>query len=96
VPIDNNLIENAIRGFAVGRRNWLFFDQSHGAEASTSFYTIIETARANDIEPMHYLKFLFNCIERFGQDKMPWEQLLPTPAIRTFADSVGIPYDMVL
>jgi transposase len=96
VPIDNNLIENAIRGFAVGRRNWLFFDQSHGAEASTSFYTIIETARANDIEPMHYLKFLFNCIERFGQDRMPWEQLLPTPAIRTFADSVGIPYDMVL
>ena len=95
VPIDNNLCENAIRGFAVGRRNWLFFDQSNGAEASTSFYTIIETARANGIEPMHYLKFLFNCIEQFGQDKMPWEQLLPTPAIRTFADSVGIPYDMV-
>ena len=95
VPIDNNLIENGIRPFTVGRRNWLFFDQSHGAEASTSFYTIIETAKANGIEPMHYLKFLFNCIERFGQDKMPWEQLLPTPAIRTFADSVGIPYDMV-
>jgi len=45
---------------------------------------------------MHYLKFLFNCIELFGQDKMPWEQLLPTPTIRTFADSAGIPYDMVL
>lgn len=61
LPIDNNRIENAIRGFALGRRDWLFFDQSHGAEESTSFYTIIETARANDIEPMHYLKFLFNC-----------------------------------
>jgi transposase len=95
VPIDNNIIENAIRPFTVGRRNWLFFDQSHGAEASTSFYTIIETAKANGIEPMHFLKFLFNCIERFGQDNMPWEQLLPTPAIRTFADSAGIPYDMV-
>lgn len=58
-------------------------------------YTIIETARANGIEPMHYRKFLFNCIERFCQDKMPWERLLPTPAIRTFADSVGIPCDMV-
>ena len=65
------LIENATRGFAIGRRNLLFFDQSDGAEASTSFYTIIETARANGIEPMHYLKFLFNCIERFGQYKMP-------------------------
>lgn len=94
VPIDNNLIENAIRPFTVGRRNWLFYDQSQGAEASTSFYTIIETAKANGIEPMHYLKFLFNCIERFGWNSMPWENLLPIPAIRTFADSVGIPYDM--
>jgi hypothetical protein len=49
VPIDNNLAENGIRPFAVGRRNWLFFDQSTGAEASTSFYTIIESARANDV-----------------------------------------------
>jgi transposase len=53
VPIDNCIIENAIRPFSIGRRNWLFFDQSHGAEASTSFYTIIETAKANGIEPMH-------------------------------------------
>lgn len=96
VPIDNNLIENAIRPFTVGRRNWLFFDQSEGAEASTSFYTIIETAKANGIEPMHYLRFLFNCIEHFGPDKMPWEQLLPTPAIRTLAESLGIPYNMAL
>jgi transposase len=95
VPIDNNLAENAIRPFAVGRRNWLFFDQSEGAEASTSFYTLIETAKANDVEPMHYLRFLFNCIEHFGQDAMPWEKLLPTPAIRDFAVSVGIPYSMV-
>jgi len=96
VPIDNNLAENSIRPFAVGRRNWLFFDQSEGAEASTSFYTIIETAKANDVEPMHYLRFLFNCIERFSPDSMPWEKLLPTPPIRAFAESVGIPYHMGL
>ena len=96
VPIDNNIIENGIRPFTVGRRNWLFFDQSHGAEASTSFYTIIETAKANGIEPMHYLQFLFTCIERFGRDTMPWANLLPTPDIRAFADSVGIRYDMAL
>jgi hypothetical protein len=40
-------------------------------EAATSLYTIIEVARANGIEPIHYLKFLFSCIERFGKDKMP-------------------------
>jgi transposase len=96
VPIDNNIAENAIRPFAVGRRNWLFFDQDEGAEASTSFYTLIETARANDMEPMHYLRFLFNCIEHFGQDAMPWENLMPTPALRSYADSIGIPYAMGL
>ena len=96
VPIDNNLVENAIRPFTVGRRNWLFYDQSEGAEASTSFYTIIETAKANGIEPMHYLLFLFNCIEHFGHELMPWEKLMPTPAIRHFAESVGIPYNMAL
>jgi len=57
---------------------------------------IIETAGANGIEPMHYRRFLFDCIERFGQDKMPWEQLLQTPAVRNSATSVGIPYDMAL
>jgi len=96
VPIDNNLAENAIRPFAVGRRNWLFFDQSTGAEASTSFYTLIESAKANNLEPMHYLRFLFTCIEHFGSEMMPWEKMLPTPAIRTFADSLGIPYSMGL
>jgi transposase len=96
VPIDNNLVENGIRPFTVGRRNWLFYDQSEGAEASTSFYTLIETAKANGIEPMHYLRFLFNCIEHFGHDHMPWEKLMPTPAIRQFAESVGIPYNMAL
>ena len=96
VPIDNNLAENSIRPFAVGRRNWLFFDQSTGAEASTSFYMLIESAKANKLEPMHYLRFLFTCIEQFGVGAMPWEKLLPTPAIRTYADSLGIPYSMGL
>ena len=74
----------------------MFFDQATGAEASAAFYTIIESARANDVEPMHYLQFLFNCIEHFGIDAMPWEKLLPIPSIRSFADSLGIPYSMGL
>jgi transposase len=94
VPIDNNLAENAIRPFAVGRRNWLFFDQSTGAEASTTFYTLIETAKANEVEPMHYLRFLFSCVEHFGPNHIPWDDLLPTPSIRAYAESLGIPYSM--
>jgi transposase len=92
VPIDNNLVENAIRPFAVGRKNWLFSDQDAGAEASAVFYTLIETARANTMEPMPYLRFLFVCLEKFGPVVMPWDQLLPTPALRAYGDAIGIPY----
>lgn len=94
VPIDNNIAENAIRPFAIGRKNWLFFDQADGADASSSYYTLIETARANDMEPMHYLRFLFNCIERFGPTSVPWKDLLPVPELRNYAESIGVPYAM--
>jgi transposase len=47
--ISNDLVENAIRPFAVGRRNWLFADTPRGARASASVYSLIETAKANDI-----------------------------------------------
>lgn len=92
VPIDNNLAENAIRPFAVGRKNWLFNDQDSGADASALFYTLIETARANAMEPMHYLRFLFACLEKFGPSAMPWDRLLPSPDLRPYGDSIGIPY----
>ena len=53
--ISNALAENAIRPFAVGRRNWLFADTPRGARASATVYSLIETAKANDIEPYDYL-----------------------------------------
>jgi hypothetical protein len=51
----NALAENAIRPFALGRRNWLFADTPRGARASDTVYSLIETAKANDIEPHDYL-----------------------------------------
>lgn len=56
---DNNLAENAIRPFAVGRKNWLFSGHPRGADASAALYSLIETARANNLEPYAYLRFLF-------------------------------------
>lgn len=56
---DNNLAENAIRPFAVGRKNWLFSGHPRGADASAAIYSLIETAKANDLEPYAYLRFLF-------------------------------------
>ena len=58
IPIDNNLVENAIRPFVVGRKNWLFSGSPRGAEASAGLYSIIETAKANGLEPYWYMRYL--------------------------------------
>ena len=57
--MDNNLLENAIRPFVVGRKNWLFSVTPEGARASTLFYSLIETAKANGLEPSKYHRYLF-------------------------------------
>ena len=56
---DNNVVENAIRPFVIGRKNWLFNCTTEGANASACIYTLIETAKANGLEPYWYLKYLF-------------------------------------
>jgi transposase len=56
---DNNLAENAIRPFVVGRKNWLFSGTPAGASASAAIYSLIETAKANGLEPYRYLRYLF-------------------------------------
>lgn len=60
LPIDNNVAENAIRPFAIGRKNWLFNDNVKGAEASAIIYSIIRTAVANGLDPYWYLRFLLD------------------------------------
>lgn len=57
--IDNNLVENTIRPFVIGRKNWLFCDTVAGANASANLYSLIETAKANNVEPYTYLKTVF-------------------------------------
>jgi transposase len=55
VELDNNLAENAIRPFALGRRNWLFMCTEDGAEASANIYSLLISAKANGLEPVSYL-----------------------------------------
>lgn len=62
IPLDTNLVENAIRPFAIGRKNWMFADTVHGAEASANLYSLVETAKANDLEPWAYLERAFQQI----------------------------------
>ncbi|MFZ4710384.1 MAG: IS66 family transposase [Zwartia sp.] len=56
LPIDNNRCENAIRPFVLGRKAWLFSDTVAGAKASAVIYSLIETAKANGLEPYHWLR----------------------------------------
>ena len=56
--ISNILAENAIRPFAVGRKAWLFADSAQGAKASATCYSLLETAKANDLEPSAYINYV--------------------------------------
>lgn len=60
--ISNVLAENAIRPFAIGRKAWLFSDTTRGAHASAACYSLIETARANDLEPYAYIHHILSHI----------------------------------
>ena len=75
-PIDNNSVENAIRPFAIGRKNWLFSASVRGAKASANLYSLIETAKAHDIDPYRYLKSLFDALPNI-KDYDDVDKLLP-------------------
>lgn len=70
--ISNNLSENSIRPITVGRRNWLFCDTTDGADASMMVYSLLETARANGLNPQKYLEYL---LEARPNKKMSNEEL---------------------
>ena len=75
-PLDSNPVENAIRPFVVGRRSWLFADTVGGARASANLYSLIETAKANGVEPYRYLVALFKKLP-LAQTADDYEALLP-------------------
>ena len=73
---DNNLAENAIRPFVVGHKNWMFAGHPRGASASATIYSLIETAKANGLEPYRYLRFLFERLP-VAQSDSDYKALLP-------------------
>jgi transposase len=72
IPIDNNMAENALRPFVVGRKAWLFSAHPNGARAAATLYSLIETAKACGLEPYHYLRHLFERLPfaRTGEDQL--------------------------
>jgi transposase len=86
VPLDNNRCENAIRPFVVGRKGWLFSDTVAGAKASANLFSLVETCKANDIEPHAYLSRLFERLPHLRtvddfESMLPWNVERPLAAV---------------
>ncbi len=85
VPMENNAAEQSIRGFCIGKKNWVMIDTVAGAKSSAIIYSIAETAKANNLKPYDYFEYLLTEIpkhldgidRRFLDDLLPWSPNLP-------------------
>jgi transposase len=79
--IDNNRAERAVKPFVIGRKNWLFSNTTSGAHASSILYSIVETAKANNLVPFDYLHHVLKALSERDQqaemeDLLPWNARL--------------------
>ena len=82
--ISNNVAENSIRPFSIGRKNWIFAGSPKGADASACVYSLVETAKANGLDPFMYLQCLLMLApgsnylknEDVMKSMMPWSSLM--------------------
>ena len=76
IEIDNNAAERAMRSIALGRKNWLFAGSDEGGKIAASIYTLIETAKLNNINPWKYLNHVLSEIQDYNSSKisdlLPW------------------------
>ena len=85
MPLDNNSAERAIRGFCIGKKNFVMIDTVSGANASAIIYSLVETAKANNLNVYEYLKYLLTEIPNHMDEKntefceqlLPWSESLP-------------------
>ena len=85
IPIDNNAAERGIRTFCLGKKNWYTIDTIRGAQSSAVVYSIAETAKANNLKPYEYFKYLLEEIPKhaevedssFLESLLPWSEQLP-------------------
>jgi len=73
---DNNVAEGAIRPYCLGKKNWLFSNTDTGAHASALFYSLVETAKANKVDPYDYLWYILTKAPMCKTDE-DWDRLLP-------------------
>lgn len=84
LEIDNNRSERAIKPFVIGRKNWLFAQSMRGAKASAMIYSLVETAKENQLNPLNYLTYVFEQLPLLDHADpttldalLPWSESLP-------------------
>ena len=81
LELSNNRAERSIKPFVMGRKNWLFSNTLAGAQSSAVIYSLIETAKENDLDPYRYLVWLLNNAPGLSQTDEAWpESFLPVNA----------------
>jgi len=78
LPIDNNPIENAIRPIAIGKKNWLFAGSERAGKRAAAIQSLLATAKANDIEPLAWLKETLEKLPTWKNNRI--DELLPLRA----------------
>jgi hypothetical protein len=86
---DNNAAERALRAVALGRKNWLFAGSDDGGERAAAIYTLIGTAKLNEIDPEAYLRYVLGRIADHPinriEELLPWNVILAAPAATSLA-----------
>lgn len=78
LELDNNRSERSIKPFVIGRKNWLFANTPHGAHSSATIYSLVETAKENNLNPLTYLTYLFERLPNIDlKDCIAVDALLP-------------------
>ena len=86
IELRNNLAEQAVKPFVIGRKNWLFFNTPNGAQASAVIYSIIETVKANGLNPQETLQRIFEDIQH-GKCPLIFPQI--NDFLKTYSPPIG-------
>ena len=85
VEIDNNLVENAIRPTAIGKKNWLFMGEAGAGQRGAIIYTLVETCRKRSIDPYAYLRDVLTRLPALKNSQIP--EVTPEAYISTAVSS---------
>ena len=89
LEIDNNAAERALRAVALGRKNWLFAGSDDGGERAAAIYSLLGTAKLNNLDPEGYLRYVLERIADHPinriEELLPWNVLEQLPSLRLAA-----------